>query len=134
MKKLITILSFILVVLGLLLFLGGNNLSKITSSEIKEIEITNPVSYLTITNQKEIQNLLEILQEADFKRDYFHSNPDGFAYLIDIRLVSGKTTHIAIRSDSATIDQHFYQSSSSLCDEVDSFFESIKKKYPVNPS
>ena len=126
------ILLLFLVVLGLLLLLGKNNLNKINSSEVREIEITNPVSNYTITNHEDIQNLMEILHKTKFKRDYFHKYTDGFAYMIEIRLDSGKTTHISIRSDSATINQHFYQSSASLCDELNSFFESIKYKYPVN--
>ena len=107
-------------------------MNKINSSEVQEIEITNPISCFTITNQEDIKNLLEILNKTEFKRDYFHEYPDGFAFMIEIRLVSGETTHISIRSDSSTIDRHFYQSPASLCDEVDSFFESMKKKYPVN--
>ena len=131
MKKLIIILLLFLVVLGLFLFFGGNNLNKINSSEIQEIEITNPVSSVTITNQEDIQKLLEILQKPELKRDYFHSYPDGFAFLIDIRLASGESSHITIRSDSVTVDRYFYKSPASLCDEVDSFFESINNKYPV---
>lgn len=126
------ILLLFLVVLGLLLLGRGNNLNNINSNEVQEIEITNPVSYFTITDHEDIQNLLEILHKTEFKRDYFHKAPDGFAFMIEIRLVSGETTHISIQSDSSAIDQHFYQSSASLCDEVDSFFESLKKKYPVN--
>lgn len=68
--------------------------------------------------------LLEILQKPELKRDYFHSYPDGFAFLIDIRLASGESSHITIRSDSVTVDRYFYKSPASLCDEVDSFFES----------
>ncbi|MBE5924202.1 MAG: hypothetical protein E7271_07025 [Lachnospiraceae bacterium] len=132
MKKILIILLFFLVVLGFLVFVGGNNLNKINSSEVQEIEITNPRSNFTITNQKDIQNLLKVLQKTELNRKYFHSHPDGFAFMIEIRLVSGETTHISIRSDSATIDRNFYKSPASLCDEVDSYFESIKNKYPVN--
>lgn len=55
--------------------------------KLQEIEITNPVSDFTISNQKDIQNLLDIINKTDFKRNIWLILPKIFKNIINCGII-----------------------------------------------
>ena len=139
MRKKNIILAAILAIatiIAIAVWVGGSNLNQLKdmdSADIAEIIICNPAKYYTITEQEDMQTLLESLQSMNLSRK-LKNNKDGFAFLIDIKLKSGETIKMSILSGNIRINNHYYKPDKDYCNSIGEIFNTLSEKYENNPT
>ncbi|MFN7251548.1 MAG: hypothetical protein ACK4M9_12245 [Anaerobacillus sp.] len=107
-------------------------LKDLDTADIAEITIAS-TEYYTITEPKDIETLLTVLQSMNLSRRLPHSK-DGFVFLIDIKLKSGETIGMSILSDDIIINNHNYKPDKNYSDSIREVFDKLAEKYENNPS
>ena len=137
MKKRNVAITIILLAIFTATFLwrvsDANPLESMNPEEIREITISSPAEYFTITESNDIELLFSTLQSIQLRRS-LSRNKDGFAFLIDIDLVSGERINMTVLSEDIHIDGNNYRPDKDPCDEIRRVFDRLAEEYEVNPA
>lgn len=105
------ILIAVVVILFMVWFLGisSGKLLNMNPSDVSQITIDRGVSSYTITDQKEIEKTLQLLQSMKFRRAFPH-NKDGMIASLDIYVKNeDKVCNVTILGNDITIDHKNYK-------------------------
>ena len=137
MKRRNITITIVLLVLVTAIFLwrliDANPLESLKPEEIKEITISSPGEFFTITEANDIELLFSTLQSMKLRRS-LGSNKDGFAFLIDIDFGNGERVNMYILSEDIHIKGCNYRPEKDPCDDIRNVFDRLEKKYEVNPA
>ncbi|HSR03417.1 MAG TPA: hypothetical protein VLM88_02360 [Proteiniclasticum sp.] len=111
----------------------ANPLESLKPEEIREITISSPGEFFTITEANDIELLFSALQSMKLRRS-LSSNKDGFAFLIDIDLESGERIQMSVLSEDIHIDGRNYRPKADPSEDIRRVFDRLAKEYEVNPS
>jgi len=111
----------------------ANPLESMKPEEIREITISSPGEYFTITEANDIALLFSTLESMKLRRS-LSSIKDGFAFLIDIDLENGERINMTVLSEDIHIDGRNYRPEKDPCDDIRNVFDRLAEKYEVNPA
>ena len=85
-----------------------NPFDKLSASDIRQVELSNPAHVATTENEIDIKLILHTLKNMKLKR-ISSTKKDGFTAIIIMKLSSGKKTNIIIRSGEMVINNASYK-------------------------
>jgi len=137
MKRRNVTIAIVLLALFTAIFLwrvtDANPLESMKPEEIREITISSPGEFFTITEANDIKLLFSTLQSMHLRR-IIENNKDGFAFLIDIDLEYGERIQMSVLSEDIYIDGRNYRPIKDPCNDIRDVFDRLAEKYEVNPA
>lgn len=104
-----------------------NVMEDINLSTVDKVIIYNPAENISITQQEDICNILQVLQSMNLKKS-FPVSKDGYAFLIEIYHVDGKVTSIVMTSEYLVINDIFYKCERDYCEDVRKLYDEFRRK------
>lgn len=134
-KKGISLIIVGLVVVIFYIYFGGkssNDIARLNSSDVRKITVNRVTGYYTITDQEDIEKILDILKSMRLRRTFPH-NKDGMIANLDIyEKNSNQDCNVLILGNDITINQKNYKFVQNYSDELIKLFTDFEKKYQIN--
>lgn len=126
------IIALLVLILGIAWYFAGSSmreLKELKTPDIKEIFIARPEGYYTITQQEDIQILLDALKAIDNIRKLPENKAGGM--IISLKLNDGETMEISLRSKDIIINGQHYKATDSYYNKISEIFHLLSKEYEV---
>ena len=126
------IIALLVLILGIAWYFAGSSmreLKELKAPDIKEIFIAHPAGYYTITQQEDIQILLDALKAIDNIRKVPEMKAGGM--LINIILKNGETMDISLRSGDIIIKGQHYKATDDYYNNISEIFHLLSKEYEI---
>lgn len=134
MKEKIKVIVVIIGILAalIILWLSGRNVKFLEDVEVSDIDtiVLEVAGYRTVTDQEDIEKIVEKLQAMEFDRTYTKSK-SGWGIVVNIYYKDGSDNVFIFYEDDVSIDGKSYNCDSSYCDELKAMYEGFDEKYPL---
>ena len=131
MKKGIIVVLCIIVVFGavsgLHIIRNKNPFDKLDVSDIRQIELSDPVHWVTTESEDDINLIVHTLKGTHLKR-IIPMNKDGFAATLNVRVRSGKEISIVVRSEEMMINDACYKTDKDYGDVFQGILRQIEER------